>query len=68
MSVNLKYSWIFKLGCASMFTLIGIGAKYGHRGKLNPEQTNLFYKAQLYHLMNSISLLIIKILDLSVAL
>ncbi len=54
MSVNLKYSWIFKLACASMFSLIGIGAKYGHKGKLDADQTALFNKAQLYHLLNSI--------------
>ena len=54
MSVNLRYSWIFKLGCASMFALIGIGAKYGHKGRLEDDQVALFNKAQLYHLINSI--------------
>jgi hypothetical protein len=53
MSVNIKYSWIFKLGCLSMVSLIGIGARYGHRGKLDEDSTALFNKAQLYHLSNS---------------
>ena len=54
MSANLKYSWIFKLACASMFSFIGIGAKFGHKGKLDADQTALFNKAQIYHLVNSI--------------
>ena len=54
MSANLRYSWIFKLGCASMFSFIGIGAMFGHKGKLDPDQTALFNKAQIYHLVNSI--------------
>lgn len=66
MSVNLRYSWIFKLGCASMFALIGIGAKFGHKGKLEDDQAALFNKAQFYHLINSI-ILFIKMLDLFAA-
>lgn len=34
MSVNVRFSWLFKLGCASMLSLIALGAKYGHKGKL----------------------------------
>lgn len=52
--MNLKFNWIFKFGCLSMISLIGLGARYGHQGRLSPESTTLFNKAQLYHLINSI--------------
>jgi hypothetical protein len=53
MAANLRFNWIFKLGCFSMVALIGLGARYGHRGKLDEEGTKYFNKAQLYHLINS---------------
>ena len=53
MSANIKFNWIFKLGSLSMFSLIGIGAAYGHKGKLDETGTAYFNKAQIYHLINS---------------
>ena len=53
MSANIRFNWIFKLGCASMFSLIGVGAAYGHKGKLDEQGTMYFNKAQIYHLINS---------------
>lgn len=54
MSANIKFNLIFKLGCASMFSLIAMGARYGHKGKLDEDGAALFHKGQLYHLTNSI--------------
>ena len=56
MASNIKFNWIFKLGCLSMVGLIGVGAAYGHKGRLDEQSTAYFNKAQLYHLINSISL------------
>lgn len=53
MAANLRFNWIFKLGCFSMVALIGLGARYGHRGKLDEEGISYFNKAQLYHVINS---------------
>ena len=53
MSGNIKFNWIFKLGCVSMTSLIALGAAYGHKGKLDEDGTVYFNKAQMYHLMNS---------------
>lgn len=53
MSVNLRFSWVFKFGCLSMFSLIAMGARYGHKGKLDEESFTLFQKGQFYHLTNS---------------
>lgn len=50
---NSRYNWMFKLGCLSMFTLVALGARYGHRGKLGEEGSKYFQKAQLYHMANS---------------
>ncbi len=55
MSINLRFNWIFKFGCLSMFSFIALGARYGHKGKLDEDGTALFHKGQLYHLANSIS-------------
>ena len=41
---------MWKLACASMISLIGLGARYGHQGRLTYEANQLFNKAQLYHL------------------
>lgn len=32
---NNRFNLVFKFGCFSMFCLVAIGAKYGHRGKLD---------------------------------
>lgn len=50
---NTRYNWVFKIGCLSMFALVALGARYGHRGKLDDEGVALFTKAQTYHLANS---------------
>lgn len=55
MASAIKTPWLFKLGAASMLTLVGLGARYGHRGRLDEDATSLFNKAQLYHLNNSTS-------------
>ena len=51
--MNMRMDWIFKLGCISMISLIGIGARYGHTGQLTPVGTQQFNKAQFYHFVNS---------------
>ena len=53
MSANIKFNWIFKLGSLSMFSLVAIGARYGHKGKLDETGTAYLNKAQIYHLVNS---------------
>jgi hypothetical protein len=37
-----------------MIALIGLGARYGHAGRLDQDSVSLFNKAQFYHLINSI--------------
>lgn len=53
MSVNVRFSWVFKLACASMFSFVALGAKYGHKGRLEEDGLAWLHKAQIYHLTNS---------------
>lgn len=53
MATNIRFNWIFKLGSLSMFSLVALGAVYGHRGRLDELGTAYFTKAQTYHLVNS---------------
>lgn len=46
-------SLLWKLGCASTVALIGMGAKFGHTGRLDADGVALFNKAQVYHLLSS---------------
>ncbi len=50
---NARFNGVFKVGCLSMFSLVALGAMYGHRGKLDEDSVSLFTKAQTYHLANS---------------
>ena len=43
---------LFKFACASMFTGVALGAKYGHVGQLDEDSAALFHKAQLYNTTN----------------
>jgi len=35
MSGNVRFSILFKIGCASMLSMIIAGARYGHVGQLS---------------------------------
>lgn len=50
--MSVRFNWLFKLACASMFSGVALGARYGHQGQLNEEGTALFAKAQLYNTTN----------------
>lgn len=45
---------LFKLGCAGMLSVLGLGAAFGHAGKLSENGSNMFMKAQLYNVTNGI--------------
>ena len=49
----MKYNWLFKTGCISMAIMLGLGARYGHVGALEPAGVIMFNKAQTYHIVNS---------------
>ncbi len=51
--INMKYNWLFKTGCISMAIMLGLGARYGHTGALEPAGVIMFNKAQTYHIVNS---------------
>jgi hypothetical protein len=43
---------LFKLGCAGMLSVMALGAKYGHAGRLAEPGAAMFMKAQLYNVTN----------------
>jgi hypothetical protein len=51
--MNIKFNWLFKLGCASMGSIVLLGARFGHVGQLSEEGAVMFNKAQLYNMSNS---------------
>ena len=50
--MNIRFSYLFKFACASMFAGVSLGARYGHVGQLDEDGTALFHKAQLYNTTN----------------
>lgn len=50
--MSVRFNWFFKIACASMFTGVTLGAKYGHQGQLTEEGAQMFAKAQLYNTTN----------------
>ena len=50
--MNVRFNWFFKIACASMFTGVTLGARFGHQGQLTEEGAAMFGKAQLYNTTN----------------
>ncbi len=50
--MNIKYNWVFKLGCLNMLSSLIVGARYGHTGALDEPSRKRFDKAQLYSFAN----------------
>ncbi len=48
---------LFKVGCATMLSVLGLGAIYGHEGKLSEKGSKMFMKGQLYNVTNGTILL-----------
>lgn len=47
-----RFNILFKIACASMFTGVSLGAKYGHIGQLQEYEAELFNKGQMFNTMN----------------
>lgn len=50
--MTITSPFLFKLGCLSMLSVIGLGAAYGHAGRLSEVGTPIFAKTQLYNTTN----------------
>jgi len=45
---------LFKLGCVGMLSVMGLGAAFGHAGRLSETGSTMFMKGQLYNVTNGI--------------
>lgn len=43
---------LFKVGCATMLSVLGLGAAFGHAGRLSEIGSPMFMKGQLYNVTN----------------
>ena len=50
--MTISTPWLFKLGSATMLSVMGLGAAFGHAGRLSEVGSNMFMKAQLYNTTN----------------
>lgn len=53
--MTIASPFMFKLGCAGMLSVLGLGAAYGHAGRLSETGSAMFMKGQLYNVTNGTS-------------
>ena len=54
----LVNKWAYKLGCLNAAFTIIVGAAGGHKETWSQDRKNTFHKAQIYHFMNSLGMIV----------